>query len=198
MVYSYKGFIPVIHPSSYIHPLAAVIGNVIIGKDVYVGPSASIRGDIGGIIIEDGCNIQDNCTLHMFPGVTMLLQEGAHIGHGAIIHGAQLGKNTMVGMNAVLMDDVELGENSIVGALTFVKVGMKIPPRSLVLGNPGRIVKELSDEMIDWKTKGTLLYQGLPKECLETSHEVEPLTEIPDNRPSQEILYQKWKDIQGK
>ena len=197
MVYSYKGFIPVVHPSSYIHPQASVLGNVIIGKDVYVGPAASIRGDFGEIIIEDGCNIQDNCTLHMFPGVTMRLQEGAHIGHGAIIHGAQLGKNTMVGMNAVIMDDVELGDHSIVGALTFVKAGMKIPERSLVVGNPGRIVKELSDEMIEWKTKGTLLYQGLPKECNETSVIVDPLTEIPLNRPAQEILYQKWKDIQG-
>jgi phenylacetic acid degradation protein len=197
MIYSFKGFIPVIHESSFIHPQAAVTGNVIIGKNVYVGPGAALRGDWGAIIIEDGCNIQENCTVHMFPGVTVLLKEGAHIGHGAIIHGATIGKNCLVGMNAVIMDNVELGDECIVGALTFIKADEKIPSRSLVAGNPGKIIKQVSDEMINWKTDGTKLYQALPKEMYESWKPCEPLREIDANRPSQETLYKTWKHLRN-
>jgi carbonic anhydrase/acetyltransferase-like protein (isoleucine patch superfamily) len=179
MIYEFKEYKPVIHDSSFIHPLAAVTGNVIIGKDCYIGPGAALRGDWGQIILEDGCNVQENCTIHMFPGVTVLLKQGAHIGHGAIIHGATIGKNCLVGMNAVVMDNVELGDESIVGALSFVKQDEKIPPRSLVAGNPGKIIKEVTDEMIAWKTAGTKLYQALPKEMFETWKECEPSKEIP-------------------
>ena len=195
MVYSFKGFVPVVHESSFIHPQASVIGNVIIGKDVYVGPSAVIRGDWGGIVIEDGCNVQENCTVHMFPGKTITLKEGAHIGHGAIIHGANVGRNCLVGMNAVLMDDVELGDECIVGALSFLKAGMQIPARKMVVGNPAQIVKDVSDDLIGWKTKGTALYQQLPKDCFETMMEVEPLREIPADRPSQEALFETLNEF---
>ncbi|MGB1217201.1 MAG: transferase hexapeptide repeat family protein [Saprospiraceae bacterium] len=197
MVYSFKGFIPVIHESSYVHPLAAVTGNVIIGKDVYIGPGACIRGDWGGIVIKDGCNVQENCTIHMFPGATVTLHENAHIGHGAIIHGATIGKNVMVGMNAVVMDDVEVGDECIIGALAFVKAKSMIPKRSLVVGNPGKIIKQVSDEMIAWKTKGTQLYQTLPKDMTENAQECEPLREMPENRPSQESLYSTWEEIKN-
>ncbi|MBK6991617.1 MAG: transferase hexapeptide repeat family protein [Chitinophagaceae bacterium] len=165
MFYEFNGYKPVVHKSSFVHPQAAVTGNVIIGKDCYIGPGAALRGDWGQIIIEDGCNVQENCTIHMFPGVTVLLKEGSHIGHGAIIHGATIGKNCLVGMNAVIMDNVQLGDESIVGALTFIKEGETIPDRSLVVGNPGKIIKQVSDEMVSWKTEGTKLYQQLPKEC---------------------------------
>jgi phenylacetic acid degradation protein len=195
MVYEFKGFRPVIHESSYVHPLAAVTGNVIIGKNVYVGPGAAIRGDWGRIIIEDGCNVQENCTIHMFPGVTMTLHEAAHIGHGAIIHGANIGKNVLVGMNAVIMDDAEIGEGSIIGALCFVKAKSVIPSRSLVVGNPGKVIKQVSDEMLAWKTKGTQLYQTLPKDLDESLKECEPLREIPKNQPSQEVLFKTWEEI---
>lgn len=195
MVYSFKGFIPVVHESSFIHPQASVIGNVIIGKDVYVGPSAVIRGDWGGIVIEDGCNVQENCTVHMFPGKTITLKAGAHIGHGAIIHGANVGHNCLVGMNAVLMDDVELGDECIVGALSFLKAGMQIPARKMVVGNPAQIVKDVSDDLIGWKTKGTALYQQLPKDCFETMMEVEPLREIPADRPSQDALFETLNEF---
>lgn len=195
MVYSFKGFIPVVHESSFIHPQASVIGNVIIGKDVYVGPSAVIRGDWGGIVIEDGCNVQENCTVHMFPGKTITLKAGAHIGHGAIIHGANVGRNCLVGMNAVLMDDVELGDECIVGALSFLKAGMQIPARKMVVGNPAQIVKDVSDDLIGWKTKGTQLYQQLPKDCFETMEEVEPLREVPVDRPSQEALFETLNEF---
>src|SRR6201989_617693 len=159
MFYSFKGFIPVVHSSSFVHPQAAVTGNVVIGKDVYIGPGCALRGDWGGIVIEDGCNVQENCTIHMFPGVTVLLKQGAHIGHGAVVHGATIGRNCLVGMNSVIMDEVDLGDECIVGALTFIKTGEKIPARSLVAGNPGKIIKQVSDEMIAWKTDGTRLYQ---------------------------------------
>src|SRR5262245_3354474 len=185
MIYSYKNFIPVVDTSSFVHPLAAITGNVIIGKNCYIGPGAALRGDWGQIVLEDGCNVQENCTIHMFPGITVLLKEGSHIGHGAIIHGATIGKNCLVGMNAIIMDNVELGDESIVGALTFIKQEEKIPPRSLIAGNPGKIIKQISDEMIAWKTDGTKLYQALPKEMFDSWKECEPLREIPADRPLQ-------------
>jgi len=193
MIYSFKGFTPVVHESSYVHPLSAVTGNVVIGKHCYIGPGAAIRGDWGKIIIEDGCNVQENCTIHMFPGVTVLLKENAHIGHGAIVHGATIGKNFLVGMNSVIMDDVELGDESIVGALTFIKEGEIIPFRSIVAGNPGKIIKQVTDEMITWKTKGTQLYQSLSQEMFEHCHPVEPWREIPFNQPGQENFYDTWE-----
>ena len=195
MIYEFKGFIPVIHESSFVHPQAAVTGNVIIGKNVYVGPGAAIRGDWGEIIIEDGCNIQENCTIHMFPGKSMVLKSGAHIGHGAIIHGANIGINCLIGMNAVIMDDVNIGDECIIGALSFVKAGMQILNRKMVVGNPAVIIKDVSDEMIAWKTKGTELYQKLPSECYESLKAVEPLREIPENRPSQEAFYKTLEEF---
>lgn len=195
MIYEFKGFIPVVHKSSFIHPLAAVIGNVIIGEKVYIGPGAAIRGDWGGILIEDGCNVQENCTIHMFPGITVRLKENAHIGHGAIIHGAQIGRNVLVGMNSVIMDNAEIGDECIIGAMSFVKAGDKFEKRSLIVGNPAKKIKEVSDEMINWKTKGTLLYQTLPHDMKNHFKEVEPLREIPADRPSQESLYKTWEQI---
>jgi phenylacetic acid degradation protein/carnitine operon protein CaiE len=181
--YQFNGIKPVVHPSSFVHPQAAVTGHVIIGRDVYIGPGAAIRGDWGKIVIEDGCNVQENCTIHMFPGITVLLQEGAHIGHGAIIHGATIGRNCLVGMNAVIMDEVVLEAECIVGALAFIRQGEKIPRRSLVAGNPARIIKEVSDEMIAWKTEGTKLYQQLPQWCFDTLQPCEPLSEPKEQIP---------------
>jgi phenylacetic acid degradation protein/carnitine operon protein CaiE len=198
MFYEFKGFKPVVHPSSFIHPQAAVTGNVIVGKDVYVGPGAAIRGDWGGIVIEDGCNVQENCTIHMFPGVTVLLKAGAHIGHGAIIHGATIGFNCLVGMNAVIMDNVELGDECIVGALSFLKADEKFASRSLIVGNPAKVIKQVSDDMIAWKTQGTKLYQSLPAEMYDTWKACEPLSEADANRPRQESLYKTWNDIDSK
>jgi len=195
MLYQFKDFQPVVHPSSFVHPQAAVTGNVIIGKDVYIGPGAAIRGDWGGIVIADGCNVQENCTIHMFPGITVQLEAGAHIGHGAIIHGAHIGANVMVGMNSVIMDNVVLGANSIVGALTFIKANSVIPEKSLVVGNPGKVIREVSEEMIAWKTKGTQLYQTLPKDCHDHLRPCEPLQQVPTDRPDQATLYETWDRI---
>lgn len=192
-IFEFNGYRPVIHPSAFIHPNATVTGNVIIGEKVYVGPGAAIRGDWGQIIIEDGCNVQENCTIHMFPGTTVLLKEGAHIGHGAIIHGATIGKNCLVGMNAVLMDDVILGDECIVGALSFVAGEQVFEKRQLIVGNPAKAIKQVSDEMIAWKTKGTDLYQQLPAECHATLRPCEPLTRMPAFRPNQQQAYETWK-----
>ncbi|MEN8857014.1 MAG: transferase hexapeptide repeat family protein [Flavobacteriaceae bacterium] len=194
MIYSFQGYIPVVHESSFVHPLAAVTGNVIIGKNCYIGPGTAIRGDWGQIILEDGVNVQENCTVHMFPGKSITLKESAHIGHGAIIHGANIGRNVLVGMNTVIMDDAEIGDESIVGAMAFVKAETKIPNRSLVVGNPAKIIKQVSDEMIAWKTKGTQLYQQLPKDCHDSLREVEPLREVPKDRPKQEEVYKTLRD----
>ena len=193
MIYSFKNYIPVIHLSSFIHPLAAVTGNVIIGKDCYIGPGAALRGDWGKIILEDGCNVQENCTIHMFPGITVLLKEGSHIGHGAIIHGAVIGRNCLVGMNAVIMDNVVLGDECIVGALTFIKEGEQYESRSMIVGNPARMIKKVSDEMMEWKTKGTSLYQALPKQMQDDWTACEPLREIPGGIPDQPKDYESWK-----
>lgn len=194
-VYSFNGFIPVIKESSFVHPKASVTGNVLIGENVYIGPGAAIRGDWGQIIIEDGCNVQENCTIHMFPGTTVTLKEGAHVGHGAIIHGGTLGKNCLIGMNSVIMDDVTIGDESIVGALSFVAANSTFEKRSLIVGNPAKRIKEVSDTMISWKTKGTALYQALPKECQDTLKECEPLREIENDRPQQEAMYTTWNSI---
>ncbi len=195
MIYEFNGYIPVIHETAFIHPQAVVTGNVIIGQHVYIGPGAAIRGDWGEIIIEDNCNVQENCTIHMFPGVTVLLKEMAHIGHGAIIHGATIGKNVLVGMNAVIMDNVEIGDECVIGALCFIKANEKIPPRSVVVGNPHKIIKEVSDEMVNWKTEGTNIYMGLPTECYESLREVQPLRELPKDRKKQEVGYVVWNGV---
>lgn len=194
MIYEFQGFKPIIKESAYVHESATIIGNVSIGEKVYVGPGAVIRGDWGEIIIEDGCNIQENCVVHMFPGVSIRLEEGAHVGHGAIIHGANLGKNVLIGMNAVVMDRSSVGEGSIVGALSFIKADSQIPARSLVVGNPAKVLKQVSDQMLAWKTKGTELYQELPGELYASLTECEPLREKEENRPQQAKLFDTWNE----
>jgi len=193
MFYSFNEFIPVVHPSSFVHPQAAVTGNVIIGKDCYIGPGAALRGDWGKIIIGDGCNVQENCIIHMFPGITVVLKNGSHIGHGAIIHGATIGRNCLVGMNSVIMDNVELGNECVVGAMTLIRENEKFPRRSLIVGNPGKVIKKVSDEMMQWKTTGTALYQSLPKDILENSEIVKPLSRNPRNKPTPSNAYRSWK-----
>lgn len=198
MIYEFKGYKPVIHESAFIHPQAAVTGNVIIGKNVYIGPGAAIRGDWGKIVIEHGCNVQENCTIHMFPGVTVTLKTSAHIGHGAIIHGSTIGKNCLIGMNSVVMDHVDLGDECIVGALTFIPERMEIPTRKVIVGNPAKIIKDVSDEMLEWKTEGTAWYQKLPVDMKDSWKECEPLRERPEDRRDQKREYETWKEKKKK
>ncbi|HCN24819.1 MAG TPA: gamma carbonic anhydrase family protein [Candidatus Marinimicrobia bacterium] len=194
MIYEFNKYKPVVHESAFVHDLAAVTGNVYIGRDVYVGPGAAIRGDWGEIIIEDGCNIQENCTIHVFPGKSVVLRESAHIGHGAVIHGGKIGKNTLIGINSVVMDDAEVGDECIIGALCFIRAEMKIPNRKLVIGNPAIIKGNVPDDMLEWKSGGTKIYQQLPEDCYNTLRECEPLREIPANRPPQITNFKPWKE----
>lgn len=193
MFFEFKGVKPVVGQSSFVHPLASIIGDVLIGENVFIGAGAVLRGDFGRIIVEDGCNVQENCVVHMFPGITVLLKKGSHVGHGAIIHGATLGENCLIGMNAVIMDEVMVGPRSIIGALSFVNTGMEIPERSLVVGNPAKIIKQVTDEMLNWKTEGTALYQSLAGECLTELKSCEPLREVEEGRPNFQNDYKIWK-----
>jgi phenylacetic acid degradation protein len=186
-VYSLEGIVPVVDPSSFVHPQAVLIGDVIIGPRCYVGPGASLRGDLGRISMGAGSNVQDNCVLHTFPGKEVLLEEDAHIGHGAVLHGCTIRRAALVGINAVVMDDVIVGEESLVGAASFVRAGFVVPKRTLVTGIPARAVRELTVEEIEWKAIGTREYQELAARCLATLKECQPLTAIPPGRagPSQ-------------
>ncbi len=194
MIYEFQGIRPVIHESSFVHPLAAVIGSVTIGRDVYIGPGAALRGDWGAIEIGDGCNVQENCVIHAFPGVTVVLEESAHLGHGSIVHGARIGRNALIGMNAVVMDRCVVGAGAIVGALSLVREGTEIPERMIAAGNPARIIKPVSDEMLAWKTEGTQLYQQLPAQMRATLRECEPLRSRPSDRPTVVPSYETWQE----
>ncbi|MCG2616110.1 transferase hexapeptide repeat family protein [Terrimonas sp. NA20] len=196
MFYTFNGHTPVCHPSSYVHPQAAVTGNVIIGKDCYIGPGAALRGDWGQIILEDGCNVQENCTVHMFPGLTVTLKKGAHIGHGAVIHGATIGRHCLIGINAVIMDHVVLGDECIVGALAFIKEGGQFARRSLIAGLPAKFIKKVSNEMMAWKKDGTALYQALPAQLHSFSHPCEPLRKKPATTITAKASYETWRNRQ--
>ena len=182
-VYSIDGIVPVIDPTAFVHPTAVLIGDVIVGAGCYVGPNASLRGDFGRIILEEGSNLQDTCVMHSFPDLDTVVETDGHIGHGAVLHGCRIGRNVMVGMNAVIMDGAEIGESSIVAALAFVKSKEKIPPRSLVVGLPAKVVRTLTEEEIAWKTAGTATYQELAERSRKTMREAEPLAKAePDRR----------------
>ena len=192
MVQSFHGMVPVIHPSSYVHPLASVIGHVTIGPDCFIGAGAVLRGDWGKIILEEGCNVQENCVLHLFPQGSVYLAAGAHIGHGAIIHGAHIGAQSLVGMNAVVMDDVVLGEGCIVGALSFVKAGTEWSNRSLLVGHPAQRIGSVTDEQLSHKQEGTQLYQALPSAMQSAAHECKAWESDPGDRPEHFPAYETW------
>ncbi|MEZ2129608.1 MULTISPECIES: transferase hexapeptide repeat family protein [unclassified Sinorhizobium] len=182
-IYAYDGIIPVIDPAAFVHPAAVLIGDVIVGPGCYVGPGAVLRGDFGRILLETGSNVQETCVVHSFPNLDVIVGESGHIGHGAVLHGCKIGRNAMVGMNAVVMDEAVVGENSIVGAMSFVKAGFAIPSNSLVVGSPAKVMRELSDEEIEWKRQGTGVYQRLALEARDKLVTTTALTEVePDRR----------------
>ena len=181
-VYAIDGIVPVVDPTAYVHPSAVLIGDVIVGPGCYVGPCASLRGDFSRLILEAGANLQDTCVMHGFPGTDTVVEENGHVGHGAVLHGCRVGRNALIGMNAVIMDNAVIGEASIVAASAFVKASQEIPPRVLVAGMPAKVVRELSDEEIRWKTDGTRTYQDLTLRCLATMTETDPLTAIEPDR----------------
>ena len=181
-VYEINGVTPVVHPSAYVHPSAVLIGDVIVGPRCYIGPLASIRGDFGRLILEEGANLQDTCVMHGFPGCDTVVEVDGHVGHGAELHGCRHGRNALVGMTAVVMDNAVIGEESIVAAMSFVKAGMIVAPRSMVVGTPAKIMRSLTDDEIKWKTSGTSQYHELAVRSMHTMREVEALTEVEANR----------------
>ena len=193
MIQSFKGMVPVVHPSAYVHPNAVVIGHVTIGANCFVGAGAVLRGDWGRIELSEGCNVQENCVVHMFPGTTVHMAVGAHVGHGAVIHGAQLGAQCLIGMNAVIMDDVHVGAGCIVGALSFLKAGSTWTERRIIAGNPAKDIGPVSDDMYAHKVEGTSLYQQLPQDCHSTLSETLPLTEAPEHRPETFPQFETWQ-----
>lgn len=181
--YSIEGVVPVIDPSAYVHPEAVLIGDVIVGPDCYVGPCAVLRGDFGRIVLERGSNLQDTCVVHGFPAHDTVVEENGHIGHGAVLHSCIVRRNALVGMNAVVMDDAEIGEAAILAACAFVPAGKKIPARSLAAGMPAKVIRELSDQEVTWKLEGTRTYHDLTRRSLASMKKVEPLSEIEADRP---------------
>lgn len=181
-IYEFENIRPVVDPSAFVHPTASLIGDVIVGPACLVGPGASLRGDIGRIVMERGSNVQDNCTVHTFPGKDCIIGPDGHVGHGAVLHGCRLEANAMIGMNAVVMDDVIVGENSFVAAMAFVRAGMEIPANTLVGGIPAKVLRSLSDEEVGWKSAGTVVYQRLAHRYLETLGEVQAHLEIEADR----------------
>jgi len=174
-VYRLEGITPVVHPDAFVHETAVLIGDVLVGAGCYVGPCASLRGDFGRIVVERGANVQDNCVMHSFPGKDCIVETDGHIGHGAVLHGCHIGANAMVGMNAVVMDEAVIGASSIIAAAAFVPANFECAPRSLVMGVPAKVKRTLTDEEIEWKTRGTLEYQQLAIRCRATLERAEAL-----------------------
>jgi phenylacetic acid degradation protein len=181
--YSIDGLIPVVHPSAYVHPTAVLIGDVIVGPRCYVGPCASLRGDFGRIRLEEGVNVQDTCVIHGFPKHDTVVEQDGHIGHGSVLHSCIVRRGALVGMNAVIMDEAEIGEQAFVAACSFVPAGMRVPARTLAAGTPAQVKRELSEKDIAWKAVGTGAYQHLTQRCLDSMRETKPLSEVEANRP---------------
>lgn len=182
--YSLEGVIPVVDPSAYVHPSAVLIGDVIVGPDCYVGPAACLRGDFGRIVLKAGANVQDTCVIHGFPEQETVVEENGHIGHGAVLHSCVVRRDALVGMNAVVMDEAEVGEQAIVAACAFVPAGVKVPPRTLVAGVPAKALRTLSEGEIAWKQEGTRVYQDLTRRSLASMREVQPLAAPDADRPA--------------
>ncbi len=185
--YQIDGVTPVVHPSAYVHPTAVLIGDVHIGPDCYIGPCASLRGDFGRIVMEQGANLQDTCVVHAFPGRDAVIRRNGHIGHGAVLHGCLIEEDAMVGMNSVVMDEAVIAARSIVGAAAFVKAGFSCEPASLIVGSPAKVLRQLSAKEVSWKLRGTQEYQALTKRSLETMQACAPLTEVDVDRPQLQI-----------
>lgn len=181
--YAYQGIVPVVDPASYVHPLASLIGDVIVGPGCYIAPGASLRGDFGRIVVEGDSSIQDSCTIHASADRDTIIGRGATIGHGAIIHGAWIGQNALIGMNAVILDNAEIGAENLVAALALVKSDTVTPPRSLVAGNPAKVVRELAPHQVTWRNDGAGEYQRLAREALTDIVEVAPLASVEPDRP---------------
>jgi carbonic anhydrase/acetyltransferase-like protein (isoleucine patch superfamily) len=146
MIIPYNGKTPTIHESVFVAPGAYLIGDVRIGEGSTVWFNAVLRADDDPIIIGKRCSIQDNATIHLNEGFPVVIEDDVTVGHNVILHGCKIGRSSIIGMGSTLLDNVEVGEECIIGANTLLAGGIKIPPRSLVLGSPGRVVRELSEK----------------------------------------------------
>ena len=186
--YSFEGFIPVVDPTAFVHPTAVLIGDVIVGAGCYVGPGASLRGDFGRIVLKAGSNVQDNCTMHSFPGQDAVVEEDGHVGHGAVLHGCVVGREALIGMNAVVMDGAVVGEAAFVGAMSFVRAGFQVPPRTLVMGVPAKVIRALEPKEMAWKANGTREYRELAERSRATMKECQPLPATEPDRSDKKTI----------
>jgi len=181
-IYSYDDIVPVIDETAFVHDAAVVIGDVIIGPNCYVGPGAVLRGDFGRIRVGKGSNVQETCVIHSFPDQDVVLEPNSHIGHGAVLHGCHICENVLIGMNAVVMDKAVIGRDCIVGALSFIKAGTEFPAGQMIAGSPAHILRSLTDKEIDWKRRGTGVYQALARAAPEKLRKTSPLKREEPNR----------------
>ncbi|WP_116366064.1 phenylacetic acid degradation protein PaaY [Parahaliea mediterranea] len=197
-VYRIDGITPVVDPTAYVHETAVLIGDAIVGPGCYVGPHAVMRGDFGRLILEGGANLQDTCVMHGFPGTDTVVEENGHIGHGAVLHGCRIGRNSLVGMNAVVMDGAVIGAESIVAACAFVKARFECAERSMLVGSPAKLLRQVSDDELAWKSRGTAEYQALARRSMATLTPTQPLSEVEEGRARIKVsdvqpLYQSRK-----
>lgn len=171
-IYEFEGKCPEIHASTFVHPEATIIGDVVIGANCYIGPGVRIRGDWGAIRIGDGSNIQDNCIIHVKPDKEVILGRDSHIGHGSVLHGVTLEEHVLVGISAVVLDNSVIGAGSCIAAGTVVPANTEVPPNSLLMGVPGKVVSEVSAKLAETMKRGTGFYHGLPKRCHDTLKEI--------------------------
>lgn len=135
-----------------------------VGKDCFIGPNAVLRGDIEPLVMEEGSNVQDNCVLHTHAGNPVTIGKEASIGHGAVVHGATIGAHCIIGMNATVLDKAVVGERSVIGAGCVVNNGMQIPPKSLAVGVPAKIVKTDDDAIAEMAYNNGQRYLGYRKQ----------------------------------
>ena len=171
-IYQFEKKIPKISTSSYMHPLAVIIGDVEIGDRCFIGAGAVLRGDFGRIKIGKGTSVQENCILHGDVEETLSIGDHVIIGHGAIIHDATVRSNVLVGMNSILMNRVFCEDHVLIAAASLVKEGFHIPSNVLVAGNPAKIIKPLSREQKKAIYQGVKSYQNLVKRYKKTCFEV--------------------------
>ncbi len=161
-IISFEGHRPRLGLHVFVADTACVIGQVELGDEVSVWYGAVLRGDVGRIVVGARSNIQDLACLHMTGGVSHVhVGCDVTVGHGALVHGARVGDGALIGMGSILLDNAEIGEQSVVGAGAVVTPNTKIPPRSLVLGSPARVVRELSREDFEQGKVGARVYTDL-------------------------------------
>ncbi|MCP1471727.1 carbonic anhydrase/acetyltransferase-like protein (isoleucine patch superfamily) [Sphingobium sp. OAS761] len=185
--YAYQGIVPVVDPTSYVHPLASLIGDVIVGPGCFIAPGASLRGDFGRIVVEGDSSIQDNVSVHANQLRDTIIRRGATIAHGSIIHGCEIGENALIGMNAVILDNAVIGPENLVAALCLVKSDMETPPRSLVVGNPAKVVKTFEPHQVTWRNNGEGEYQKLARAALTDLIQAAPLAAADAGRQAQRV-----------